>query len=179
MTSQKREKLIFPAADGTAKLSGRDHEFRETTQRRDQLVGSADFCGELQGEPEGPQPTEAKDDAEARKDFWCIQGDFINRHLNDPRDTYTNLDVLQETRTDGYWTVDANWSLPASWKGFTKFTLLNEKPPKGHMWSGRRLAKFQATTIPENVWPEVINPNWKSHSTEREARMGNREAQTR
>ena len=42
-----------------------------------------------------------------------------------------------------------------SWKGFTKFTLLKEKPPKGYMWSGRRLTKNQATTRPENVWLEV------------------------
>ena len=28
----------------------------------------------------GFQPTETKDDAEARKDFWLIQGDFIYRH---------------------------------------------------------------------------------------------------
>ena len=30
------------------------------------------------------QPTESKDDTEARKDFWSFQGDFINRHHNEP-----------------------------------------------------------------------------------------------
>ena len=30
-----------------------------------------------------------------------------------------------------------------------------EKPPKGFMWSGEILAKIQATTRPENFWPEV------------------------
>ena len=67
---------MFPDSDGTAKLSGRDHEFREPTLRQEQLVGSADLRGQLQGEHEGPQPTESKDDAEAQEDFWCIQGDI-------------------------------------------------------------------------------------------------------
>ena len=53
-------------ADGTAKLSGREHEFREPTRRREQTVESEDFSGKLQGEPEGVQPAEPTDDAEAR-----------------------------------------------------------------------------------------------------------------
>ena len=31
------------------------------------------------------QPTESTDDAEARADFWSIQGDFIYRHHHEPR----------------------------------------------------------------------------------------------
>ena len=82
----KREKTImFPKADGTAKLSGRDCEFRESTVRREQLVRSEDLSGELQGEAEGFQPTEPTDDGEARKDFWSTQGDFIYRHHIEPR----------------------------------------------------------------------------------------------
>ena len=67
-TPQRRDIFIFPVADGTAKLSGRDHEFREATQRQERFVRSEDPSGELQGEPEGPQPTETRDDAEALKD---------------------------------------------------------------------------------------------------------------
>ena len=125
------------------------------------MLGSEHLSEGLQGEPEEPQPTESKDDAEARKDFWSIQGDFTDRHHSEPRAqlcvlkeetfpiplkyidvtraTYTNLDVLQEKRIDDYWNVDANRSLSDSWKGFTKFTLIKEKPPKGYMWSGERL----------------------------------------
>ena len=36
-----------------------------------------------------------------------------------------------------------------------KFTLLKETPPKGYMWSGGRLTKFETTTRPDYVWPEV------------------------
>ena len=43
-----------PVADGTAKLFGRDHEFRAPTLRREQPVRSEDLR------------------AEARNDFWSI-----------------------------------------------------------------------------------------------------------
>ena len=62
------------SADGTAKLSGRDHEFREPYLRWEQAVGSEDLSGELQGESGESQPADPTDDAEARADFWSIQG---------------------------------------------------------------------------------------------------------
>ena len=176
LITQRGDQFIFPFADGTAKLSGRDYEFRKPTPRREQTVRSEDCSGELEGEPGESPPTESTDDAEARADFWSIQGDFIYRHHNEPRvqlyvpkeetfpiplkyidvtwATHTHLDVSQEKRTGEFWNVDVNRSLSDSWKGFTKFTLLKEKTPKGKMWSGR-LTKIQATTRPENVWPEV------------------------
>ena len=77
LTPQREEHFVFTVADGTAKLSGRDDEFREPTLRREQLVESEDLSEELRGEPEGPQQTEPKDDAEARNDFWSIEGDFV------------------------------------------------------------------------------------------------------
>ena len=92
------------------------------------------------------------DDAEARADFWSIQGDFIYRHHNEPqvqlcvpkeetfpvplkyidvaRSTHTDLDVMQEERIDDYWNVESSKHLSNSWIGFTKFTLLKEKPQK-------------------------------------------------
>ena len=148
LISQKGEEFIFSVADGTAKLLGRDREFREPTPR--QTVRSEDLSGDHQGEPEEPQPTESKDDAEARRDFWSIQGDITYRHHNEPRgqlyapkeetflaplkyidvarSTHTDLYVMQEKRIDDYWNVDANRCLSDSWKGFTKFTLLKELP---------------------------------------------------
>ena len=45
---------------------------------------------------------------------------------------YTDLDAMQEKRVDDHWNVDSNRSLSDSWKGFTKFTPLKEKPPKGY-----------------------------------------------
>ena len=48
-------------------------------------MGSEDLGGELQSELEESQTTESRDDAEARKDFWSVQGDFIHRHHIEPR----------------------------------------------------------------------------------------------
>ena len=113
----------------------------------------------------------------AENDPLTIQGDFIYPQHNEPRvqiclpkeetfpiplkyidvtgSTHADLDVMQEKRLDDYWDVDANRNLSDSWKGFTQFTSLKEKPPKGCTWSGARLTKVQATTRPDNVWPEV------------------------
>ena len=125
LMTQKGDEFILPVADGTAKLSGRDAaEFREPTLRREQTVRSEDFSGELQGESGESQPTESKDDAEARADFWSIQGDFNNRHHNGPRvqlyvpkeetfpiplkfidvtrSTPTDLNVMQEKSFDDF-----------------------------------------------------------------------------
>ena len=44
--------------------------------------------------------------------------------------------------------------------GFTRFIVLNEKPPDGCTWSGRRLTRTQTTSRPDNVWPDM----WKHMS---------------
>ena len=54
------------------------------------------------------------------------------------RSTHTDLDVPQEKRIDDFWECRRD-----SWTGFTRFTLLNETPPKGFLWSGRRLTQIQ------------------------------------
>ena len=82
---QKDDEFIFPFAEGTAQLRGTDYEFRESTRRREPPVNTEDLNGKLQGEPGESQPTESTDDAEARADFWSIQGDFIYRHHNELR----------------------------------------------------------------------------------------------
>ena len=138
---------------------------------------SEDFSRELHGEPGECQPTESTDDAEARADFWSIQGDFMYRHLNEPRvqlyvpkeetfpmplehidvtrSTHTDFNVMQEKRIDDYWDVDSNRSLSDTWRGFTKSTLLKDKAANGFTWFGERLTKIQTTFRPNHVWPEV------------------------
>ena len=71
ITSKKKkgENFIFPIADGTVKLSGRDHEVRESTPRQYQLVGSEDLSEELHRNSDGSQAAETKGDTEARNDF--------------------------------------------------------------------------------------------------------------
>ena len=76
---------------------------------------------------------ETKDDAEARDDYWSMEGNFIDRFHLEPRvqlcvpkeesfsiplkyidvtrSTHTDLDVMQEKRIDNYRNVDVNRSL--------------------------------------------------------------------
>ena len=83
--SDKDDKFIFLIADGTAKLAGRDYEFREPALRQESTVRSEDLSGAVQGESEEFRPTEPTDDAQAHSDLWSIPGDFICRHHSEPR----------------------------------------------------------------------------------------------
>ena len=63
----------------------------------------------------------------------------------------------QEKRIDDYWNIDGSRNLSDPWTGFTQFTLLEEKPPEGYMWSGERLTT-KLTSRPDHLWPE----SWKT-----------------
>ena len=117
------------------------------------------------------------DAGEAIYDFWSTSGNFIYRHHVEPRvklyspreesfpiplrysdvsrTTHTNLDVKQEKRIDDYWNVDGSRDLSDPWTGFTQFTLLEEKPPEGYMWSGVRLTRKELTSRPDYFCPEL------------------------
>ena len=45
--------------------------------------------------------------------------------------------ILLEKQIDDYWNVDGQRELSDAWTGFTRFTLLNERPPEGYKWSRR------------------------------------------
>ncbi len=132
------------------------------------------LSGESQGDREEFQPEETKDGKEIHKFFFGLfKETFIYRHHIEPnvpreesfpiplkyidviRSTHTDLDVAQEKRIDDYWNVDGDRNLSDSWTGFTRFTLLNETPPKGFMCSGERLTKIQTTSHPDHVWPDA------------------------
>ena len=178
----KQGEFIFPIADGRIKTPGRDQELRTSTLIRKRPVqgeSNIDFLGD----PEGslPPPHDSFPDAgEAINDFWSMTGNFIYRHHVEPRvklyspreesfpiplkyidvsrTTHTNLNVKQEKRIDGYWNIDGPRDLSDPWTGFTQFTLVEEKPPDGYMWSGRRLTRKQLTSSPDHLWPEI----WKA-----------------
>ena len=78
-------RLNAKEVDGSAKLSGRDYEFQEPTLRRESTVKRENLNGESHGDREEFRPEESEDDADARKDFWSIQGYFIYRHHVEPR----------------------------------------------------------------------------------------------
>ena len=62
---------------------------------------------------------------------------------------------MQERRIDDCWNINGSGDLSDLWTGFTQFTLLEEKPPDGYMWSGRRLTRKQLTSRPDHLWPEL------------------------
>ena len=49
LVSQEGDVFVLPVADSTAKLTGRDYEFREPILSREQTARSEDFSRELQG----------------------------------------------------------------------------------------------------------------------------------
>ena len=61
----------------------------------------------------------------------------------------------QVSYPDDYWNIDGSRDLSDSWTGFTQFTLLEEKPPEGYMWSRVRLTRRQLTSRPDHLWPEL------------------------
>ena len=178
----KQGEFIFPIADGRIKPFGGDQELRTSTLIRQRPVrgeSHVDFLGESEGSL--PQPHDSFPDAgEAMNDFWSMSGNFIYRHHIEPgvklyspreesfliplkyidisRTTHTHLDVMQESRIDDYWNVDGSRDLSDPWTGFTQFTLLENKPREGLMWSRERLTRKQLTSRPDHLWPEL----WKS-----------------
>ena len=77
------------------------------------------------------------------------------KYIDVSRTTRTNLDLKQDSRIDDCWNIDGSRDLSDSWTGFTQFTLLEEKPPDGYMWSRRRLTKRQATSRRDHLCPEL------------------------
>ena len=180
-------KHIFPIADGTIKISEGDPRLRTHTLIRDRPERGEEqeiLRGESGGlsSPSPHQDDSTQDEAEAKQDFCCIKGDFMYRHhveqrvklympreesfpiplkyVDVTRNTHTSSDVSLEKHMDVYWNVEGDRELSDTWTGFTRFTLLKEKPPDGHTWSGRRLTRKQKTSRPEKLWPEM----WKHMS---------------
>ena len=178
----KQGEFIFPTADGRIKTPGGDQDLRTSTLVRHRPIqgeSNIDFLGESEGfllSPQGSLPNAG----EAINDFWSMSGNFTYRHHVEPRvelysprersipiplkyidvsrTTHTNVDVKQEKRIDDYWNIDGSRDLSDHWTGVTQFTLLEEKPPDGYMWSGGRLTRKQLTSRPDHLWPEL----WKS-----------------
>ena len=162
------------SADGTVKLSGRDHVFRTSISIQDYPARGKGRGGES----DGSQPLDTlTNDSEVRNTIWSIAGSCIHRHHFEPG---VHLSVTKEELFPIFcdtltwsgeetllWTccrkaeemiigtLMANRSLSESWADFTQFTFLNEKPLDVFMWSGRRLTKIQATSRPDHLWREV------------------------
>ena len=54
---------------------------------------------------------------------------------------------------EDYLNVDGERELPVAKTGFTRFILLNERPPDRYTRSGERPKRKQTTSRPDDVWP--------------------------
>ena len=192
---KEKGEFIFPIANGRIKPLGGDQDLRTSTSIRHRPIQRESHIVFLR-ESEGslPPPHDSFPDAgEAINDFWSMSGNFIYRHHSEPRikldspreesfpiplkyndvsrTTHTNLDVKQEKRIDDFWNIDGSRDLSDSWIGFTQFTLLEEKPPNGYMWSGERLTRKQLTSRPDHLWPGFWDEIGKECQAEGEAKV--------
>ena len=198
----KKRTIIFPIADGRIKIAGGDQELRTSTSIRHRPIrgeSHVDFLGEAEGSL--PSLHDSFPDAgEAINDFWSMAGNFIYRHHVEPRvklyspreesfliplkyidvsrTTHTNLDVKQEKRIDYYWNVDGSRDLSDPWTGFTQFTLLEEKPPNGSLWSGERLTRKTADIQARSSMARNLGENGKECQAEGEAKVVTRKTST-
>ena len=192
---KEKGEFIFPIADGRIKPLGGDQDLRTSTLIRQRPIrgeSHLDFLGESEGSL--PPPHDSFPDAgEAINDFWSMSGNFIYRHHVEPRvklyspreesfpiplkyidvsrTTHTNLDVKQEKRIDDYWNIDGSRDLSDPWTGFTQFTLLEEKPPDGYMWSGEEINEKTADIQARSFMARTLENNGKECQAEGEAKV--------
>ena len=172
LTPQRSGNFIFPVADGTRIIFGREQRLRTSTltQERPERGEEQEILQSKADELDSPtqlQDDSTRDDEEAKNDFWTITREFIYRHvvprvkLYVPRDgtflipmkyidvartTFSSLDVMLEEHGE---------KLSDAWTRFTRFVLLYEKPPEGCTWSGERLTRKQKSSCPDDVWPDM------------------------
>ena len=103
LTPQRSGNVIFPVADGTVKIFGREERLRTSTSTRDRpergeeqeiLQGKSDEFHS----PTLLQDDSTRDDEEAKNDFWTITGEFI---LSSSRGTQSQT-VRAERRIISY-----------------------------------------------------------------------------
>ena len=195
---KEKGEFIFPIADGRIKSLGRDQDLRTSTLVRHRPIqgeSNIDFIGESEGSLPPPPQDSFPDAGEAINDFRSVSGNFIYRHHVEPRvklyspreesftiplkymdvsrTTHTNLDVKQKRRIDDYWNIDGSRDLFDCWTGFTQFTLLEEKPPDGYMWSGVRLTRKQLASRPDHLWPELWGKTGKNAKLKEKQKWSN------
>ena len=146
-----------------------------------------DFLGESEGSL--PPPHDSFPHAgETINDFWSMSGNFLFRHYVEPRVK------LYSPREESFPFCIQNFAyefgcqarethrrlLEYRWvtTGLTQPTLLEEKPPDGHVWSGERLTRKQLTSRPDHLWARTLEENEKECQAEGEAKVVTWKAKT-
>ena len=169
LTPQRSGNFIFSVADGTVKIFGREQRLRTPTLTRDcpERGEEREIIRGRSDESDSPTPLQedsTRDDEEAKNDFRTTYRimHFIVITLN-PESNCTcrkkkqflfrrSTSTLPEKHIH-HWTyfwrkilkITGTWmekkELSDAWTGFTRFILLNERPPEGYTWSGGRLTR--------------------------------------
>ena len=82
---QNVEKILFPVADGTVKLSGGYQVFRRSSSTRDHPARGEEYNDVLQGESDGSQPSDTLRRTKPEIIFGPSLGFFLYRHHVEPR----------------------------------------------------------------------------------------------
>ena len=190
LRTQRDEEFVFPAVDGSPKISGRHYKFQEPTMRRESVVWRENISGESQGDREEFQPEESKRWRRNQQGFLgsrrsskrislivIILNLEVQLHVprkehilfdwiffDVTRSTNAVLDVAQEKRIYDYWDVDENRNLSTLWTNFTRFTSLSETPLKRYNEPGDDI-----TSRSLMAWR--IDKNSESSSKKKETRI--------
>ena len=178
---QRSRNFIFPVADGTVKIFGGGQRLRTSTLARDwpergeeqEILQGIQMYGILHPIFKKTQPVmmwkrkmisgrSQENSFIANK--WNPESNCTCRKKNHFLFQLNTL-TLPERHTHPWmycWRkllkITGTWmekKLSDAWTGFTRFIILNERPPDGYSWSGRRLTRKQATSRPDNVWPDM------------------------
>ena len=76
------------------------------------------------------------------------------------------------------WNVDGDRELSDIWAGFTRFTILKEKPPDGYTWSGRRLTRKNDLQA-RHIVARNLEKGVRCIETKRETKVDYRETKAR
>ena len=82
LISQKRRTIRISKSRWYSKVVRKRLRIQRNHSKAGAYRMEGDSNGDLQGEWEKPQPRQPSDDAEAQKNCWSIQGDFIVITLN-------------------------------------------------------------------------------------------------
>ena len=88
------------------------------------------------------------------------------KYIEVTRSTHTDLDLLQVKRIDDYWNFDSSKHLSDSLRGFTKFTLLREKPAKW-IFVVRRATDKVSNNYQTRLCLQMFGQNWSTRSESR------------
>ena len=136
-----------------------------------------------------PQTTETKDDVEARRDSWSIQGEFVCRDHNQPRGKlYAPKEGTFPNSTEIHWRSQVHSQRFGCDAGEThrwllehrreqKFVRFLERIPKHHSIERKTYKRDARGPVwrPDNVCPEVWTKIGKAAQKREKSRMGKRE----